>query len=183
MFLKGNDFLKNVFTFQSSVTAQFTMFLFNIIHLHLIIMYFCSNINSNFAYFHVEGYFLFDYMMLWWGEFCKFCLETGKQRKTKFRFWNHVHFFVCFGLTVSLRLLQYDEEYVFGLPSAYARSILTVPWVELGDKVSLVCEKTNLTASIIFHTRVRGFMWCALRVYAHVCLCVHTYAFLLYLIS
>ncbi|XP_025086490.1 oxysterol-binding protein-related protein 11-like isoform X3 [Pomacea canaliculata] len=54
---------------------------------------------------------------------------------------------------VSLRLLQYDEEYVFGLPSAYARSILTVPWVELGDKVSLVCEKTNLTASIIFHTR------------------------------
>lgn len=93
MFLKGNDFLKNVFTFQSSVTAQFTMFLFNIIHLHLIIMYFCSNINSNFAYFHVEGYFLFDYMMLWWGEFCKFCLETGKQRKTKFRFWNHVHFF------------------------------------------------------------------------------------------
>lgn len=97
MFLKGNDFLKNVFTFQSSVTAQFTMFLFNIIHLHLIIMYFCSNINSNFAYFHVEGYFLFDYMMLWWGEFCKFCLETGKQRKTKFRFWNHVHFFFFLG--------------------------------------------------------------------------------------
>ncbi|KAL8615625.1 hypothetical protein ACOMHN_026615 [Nucella lapillus] len=54
---------------------------------------------------------------------------------------------------LSLRLLEHDEEYVFGLPSAYARSILTVPWVELGDKITLSCEKTNLTASIVFHTK------------------------------
>lgn len=56
---------------------------------------------------------------------------------------------------MSLRLLDYDEEYAFGLPSAYARSILTVPWVELGDKVTLTCEKTNLTSNIVFHTKVR----------------------------
>ena len=57
--------------------------------------------------------------------------------------------------SVTLRLLKHDEEYVFGLPSAYARSILTVPWVELGDKITLTCEKTNLAANIIFHTKVR----------------------------
>ncbi|XP_076471289.1 oxysterol-binding protein-related protein 11-like isoform X2 [Babylonia areolata] len=54
---------------------------------------------------------------------------------------------------LSLRLLEHDEEYVFGLPSAYARSILTVPWVELGDKITLTCEKTNLAANIVFHTK------------------------------
>ena len=29
-----------------------------------------------------------------------------------------------------LRLLEHGEEYVFTLPSAYARSILTLPWVD-----------------------------------------------------
>lgn len=41
------------------------------------------------------------------------------------------------------------------LPSAYARSILTYPWVELGDKCSIVCKKTGYSASIVFHTKVR----------------------------
>lgn len=54
---------------------------------------------------------------------------------------------------VRLRLEQYDEDYVFSLPSAYARSILTVPWVELGDKVSLTCDKTGYSANIVFHTK------------------------------
>ncbi|CAL1535992.1 unnamed protein product [Lymnaea stagnalis] len=54
---------------------------------------------------------------------------------------------------VRLRFEDLGEDYVFGMPSAYARSILTVPWVELGDKVSIVCEKTGYTASIVFHTK------------------------------
>ncbi|XP_070199247.1 oxysterol-binding protein-related protein 11-like isoform X2 [Littorina saxatilis] len=54
---------------------------------------------------------------------------------------------------VTLKLLELDEEYTFGLPSAYARSILTVPWVELGDKITITCEKTNLVSNIIFHTK------------------------------
>lgn len=54
---------------------------------------------------------------------------------------------------VHLNLLSYGEEYEFSLPSAYARSILTVPWVELGDKVTLTCEKTGFSAAVIFHTK------------------------------
>ncbi|XP_048882490.1 oxysterol-binding protein-related protein 10 isoform X2 [Brienomyrus brachyistius] len=52
-----------------------------------------------------------------------------------------------------LYLLEHGEEYVFTLPSAYARSILTVPWVELGGKVSIVCAKSGYSASVTFHTK------------------------------
>ncbi|XP_034518015.1 oxysterol-binding protein-related protein 10 isoform X2 [Ailuropoda melanoleuca] len=52
-----------------------------------------------------------------------------------------------------LRLLDHGEEYVFTLPSAYARSILTIPWVELGGKVSISCAKTGYSATVIFHTK------------------------------
>nr|XP_039336109.1 oxysterol-binding protein-related protein 10 isoform X2 [Saimiri boliviensis boliviensis] len=52
-----------------------------------------------------------------------------------------------------LRLLEHEEEYVFTLPSAYARSILTIPWVELGGKVSINCAKTGYSATVIFHTK------------------------------
>lgn len=52
-----------------------------------------------------------------------------------------------------LRLLEHGEEYVFTLPSAYARSILTLPWVELGGKVSIACAKTGYSATVIFHTK------------------------------
>ncbi|XP_023694804.1 oxysterol-binding protein-related protein 10 isoform X2 [Paramormyrops kingsleyae] len=52
-----------------------------------------------------------------------------------------------------LYLLEHGEEYVFTLPSAYARSILTVPWVELGGKVSVVCAKSGYSASVTFHTK------------------------------
>lgn len=54
---------------------------------------------------------------------------------------------------VHLHLLAYGEEYEFSLPSAYARSILTVPWVELGDKITLNCEKTGYSAAVVFHTK------------------------------
>ncbi|XP_008934399.1 PREDICTED: oxysterol-binding protein-related protein 11 [Merops nubicus] len=52
-----------------------------------------------------------------------------------------------------LSLLEHGEEYTFSLPCAYARSILTVPWVELGGKVSINCAKTGYSASINFHTK------------------------------
>ncbi|XP_046530650.1 oxysterol-binding protein-related protein 10 isoform X3 [Equus quagga] len=52
-----------------------------------------------------------------------------------------------------LRLLEHGEEYVFTLPSAYARSILTIPWVELGGKVSISCAKTGYSATVTFHTK------------------------------
>ncbi len=34
-----------------------------------------------------------------------------------------------------LSLLDHDEEYVMTFPSAYGRSIITVPWFEMGGKV------------------------------------------------
>ncbi|CAK6965845.1 oxysterol-binding protein-related protein 10-like isoform X2 [Scomber scombrus] len=52
-----------------------------------------------------------------------------------------------------LYLLEHDEEYVFTLPCAYARSILTVPWVELGGKVSINCAKSGYMATVTFHTK------------------------------
>ncbi|XP_061677421.1 oxysterol-binding protein-related protein 10 isoform X2 [Syngnathoides biaculeatus] len=52
-----------------------------------------------------------------------------------------------------LYLKEHEEEYVFSLPSAYARSILTVPWVELGGKVSINCAKSGYSATVTFHTK------------------------------
>ncbi|XP_017282407.1 oxysterol-binding protein-related protein 11 isoform X2 [Kryptolebias marmoratus] len=52
-----------------------------------------------------------------------------------------------------LHLLEHDEEYIFTLPCAYARSILTVPWVELGGKVNISCAKSGLSAVITFQTK------------------------------
>uniref|UniRef100_A0A3Q2DJA8 Oxysterol-binding protein n=1 Tax=Cyprinodon variegatus TaxID=28743 RepID=A0A3Q2DJA8_CYPVA len=52
-----------------------------------------------------------------------------------------------------LCLLEHDEEYIFTLPCAYARSILTVPWVELGGKVSINCIKSGYSATVTFHTK------------------------------
>ncbi|XP_051949419.1 oxysterol-binding protein-related protein 10 [Xyrauchen texanus] len=52
-----------------------------------------------------------------------------------------------------LYLQDHGEEYVFTFPSAYARSILTVPWVELGGKVTISCVKTGYSANVTFHTK------------------------------
>jgi len=66
---------------------------------------------------------------------------------------------VC-SCAVRLRLLSpggasgTPEDYEFSLPSVFARSILTVPWVELGDKVTVHCEQTGYSAAIVFHTKV-----------------------------
>ncbi|XP_055497732.1 oxysterol-binding protein-related protein 9 isoform X2 [Leucoraja erinacea] len=50
-------------------------------------------------------------------------------------------------------LLDYDEHYILTFPNGYGRSILTVPWVELGGECSITCAKTGYNASIIFHTK------------------------------
>ncbi|CAB1449481.1 unnamed protein product [Pleuronectes platessa] len=52
-----------------------------------------------------------------------------------------------------LNLLEHDEEYTFTLPCAYARSILTVPWVELGGKINISCVKSGYSAVITFQTK------------------------------
>nr|XP_060637856.1 oxysterol-binding protein-related protein 10 isoform X2 [Anolis sagrei ordinatus] len=52
-----------------------------------------------------------------------------------------------------LHVMEHGEEYVFTLPCAYARSILTIPWVELGGKVNIHCAKTGYSAIVTFHTK------------------------------
>ena len=50
----------------------------------------------------------------------------------------------------TVALLDHDEEYVATFPSAFARSILTVPWVELGGKCIIQCAKTGYSATLEF---------------------------------
>ena len=38
--------------------------------------------------------------------------------------------------------------------SLYFRSILTVPWMEMGGKVTVTCNKTGYNAAVDFHTKV-----------------------------
>ncbi|KAM4641155.1 oxysterol-binding protein-related protein 9 isoform 5-T5 [Discoglossus pictus] len=49
--------------------------------------------------------------------------------------------------------LDYDEHYILTFPNGYARSILTVPWVELGGECNINCSKTGYSATITFHTK------------------------------
>lgn len=55
---------------------------------------------------------------------------------------------------VTLNLGDFGERYDFTMPSAYARSIISVPWIELGGKVVINCPNTGYSAHIIFHTKV-----------------------------
>ncbi|XP_036990558.2 oxysterol-binding protein-related protein 10 isoform X2 [Artibeus jamaicensis] len=80
----------------------------------------------------------------------KLCVNTHVWTKSKFMGMSVGVSMIGEGV---LRLLEHGEEYVFTLPSAYARSILTVPWVELGGKVSISCAKTGYSATVIFHTK------------------------------
>ncbi|XP_069693111.1 oxysterol-binding protein-related protein 11-like isoform X2 [Periplaneta americana] len=54
---------------------------------------------------------------------------------------------------LSLHLCSHGEHYDFTLPSAHVRSLISVPWVELGGKVIINCQTTGYCASIIFHTK------------------------------
>ncbi|XP_012990491.1 oxysterol-binding protein-related protein 9 isoform X1 [Esox lucius] len=49
--------------------------------------------------------------------------------------------------------LEHDEHYILTFPNGYGRSILTVPWVELGGECNIICSKTGYSASIVFHTK------------------------------
>ncbi|XP_072275733.1 oxysterol-binding protein-related protein 9 isoform X2 [Pyxicephalus adspersus] len=49
--------------------------------------------------------------------------------------------------------LDYDEHYIITFPNGYGRSILTVPWVELGGECNINCSKTGYSATITFHTK------------------------------
>ncbi|XP_052003626.1 oxysterol-binding protein-related protein 10-like isoform X2 [Xyrauchen texanus] len=81
---------------------------------------------------------------------CGICVNTHVWTKSKFMGMSIGVSMVGEGV---LHLLEHDEEYVFTLPSAYARSILTVPWVELGGKVSICCVNTGYSAAVTFHTK------------------------------
>ncbi|NXP49790.1 OSB11 protein, partial [Heliornis fulica] len=80
----------------------------------------------------------------------KMCVNAHVWTKSKFLGMSIGVTMVGEGL---LSLLEHGEEYTFSLPCAYARSILTVPWVELGGKVNINCVKTGYSASINFHTK------------------------------
>lgn len=80
----------------------------------------------------------------------RMCVNTHVWTKSKFMG-------MSIGVTMigegCLHLLEHEEEYTFTLPCAYARSILTVPWVELGGKVTVSCAKTGYSAVITFQTK------------------------------
>ncbi|ESO97687.1 hypothetical protein LOTGIDRAFT_152778, partial [Lottia gigantea] len=80
----------------------------------------------------------------------KICMNASIWTKSKFM---GMSIGVVMVGKVRLHLLEYDEEYIFSLPSAYARSILTVPWVEMGDKITVTCPQSNVTSSVVFHTK------------------------------
>ncbi|KER28680.1 hypothetical protein T265_04550 [Opisthorchis viverrini] len=52
-----------------------------------------------------------------------------------------------------ISLLNLDEEYVVTFPCGYGRNILTVPWIELGGKTSIICAKSGYVANIDFKTK------------------------------
>ncbi|MFT7819408.1 oxysterol-binding protein-related protein 9-like, partial [Arapaima gigas] len=49
--------------------------------------------------------------------------------------------------------LEYDEHYILTFPNGYGRSILTVPWVELGGQCNISCSKSGYSANVVFHTK------------------------------
>ncbi|XP_048580502.1 oxysterol-binding protein-related protein 11 isoform X2 [Nematostella vectensis] len=80
----------------------------------------------------------------------KICLNAHIWTKSKF-----------YGMSIGvanvgeavITLLEHEEEYHFTFPSAFCRSILTFPWVELGGKLHITCPKTGYNASVTFHTK------------------------------
>ncbi|XP_076276148.1 oxysterol-binding protein-related protein 9 isoform X4 [Lasioglossum baleicum] len=52
-----------------------------------------------------------------------------------------------------VNVLQYGEEYVLTFPNGYGRSILTVPWIELGGTATIHCPQTGFQATVEFLTK------------------------------
>lgn len=61
---------------------------------------------------------------------------------------------------ITLIIGNVRESYSLAMPSAYARSILTDPWVELGGRVNISSPETGCQAAIVFHTKVSFDMNC-----------------------
>ena len=55
-------------------------------------------------------------------------------------------------VTIILELLDLNETYKINFPSGYCRSILTVPWVELGGECQIT-SSTGYRADVKFHTK------------------------------
>lgn len=53
----------------------------------------------------------------------------------------------------SIFLPEKGEVYKAQFPAAYGRSILTIPWMELGGKVLIQCPQTGYHSNITFHTK------------------------------
>ena len=54
---------------------------------------------------------------------------------------------------IVLSVLDHNEDYEFTFPTAYIRSLFTIPWLEMGGKVTISCEKTGYSAQINFLTK------------------------------
>lgn len=50
-------------------------------------------------------------------------------------------------------VLDHSEEYIVTFPNGYGRSILTVPWIELGGTVTITCPQTGYYGSVEFLTK------------------------------
>ncbi|CAF4787893.1 unnamed protein product [Pieris macdunnoughi] len=50
-------------------------------------------------------------------------------------------------------LLDLEEEYTLTFPNGYGRSILTIPWIELGGSVVIECAQTGHKANVEFLTK------------------------------
>ena len=52
-----------------------------------------------------------------------------------------------------ISVLSHGEDYVLTFPSAYGRSIMTTPWVELGGSAKISCPQTGYSATVEFKTK------------------------------
>jgi len=55
--------------------------------------------------------------------------------------------------TGNLYVSDYNEEYVMTFPNGYGRSILTVPWVEMGGRTEITCAASGYSATMEFLTK------------------------------
>ncbi|XP_071795952.1 oxysterol-binding protein-related protein 11-like isoform X2 [Asterias amurensis] len=80
----------------------------------------------------------------------KICMNTWIWTKSKF-----------LGMSVgvnnagegTIHDMVHNEDYTMTFPSAYGRSILTVPWMELGGRCTIHCAQTGYQAAITFQTK------------------------------
>uniref|UniRef100_A0A8D9EII1 Oxysterol-binding protein n=1 Tax=Cacopsylla melanoneura TaxID=428564 RepID=A0A8D9EII1_9HEMI len=53
----------------------------------------------------------------------------------------------------TVKLHDFGEDYVCTFPNGYGRSILTVPWIELGGSTTIKCTQSGYHANVEFHTK------------------------------